>query len=78
MSLGDEIPADEEDYSSYTIAAFYQGPSPNTGDPNYVEEFTVDPPVCGRFFALQRTHPVFDSVYSVIEIEELEVYTLTL
>ena len=66
MSLGDTIPTDEEDFSSYTVAAFYRGPSTNTVDPNYVEEFTVDPPVCGRFFVVQRTAPQYDRQTSVI------------
>ena len=76
MSLGEDLPADDEDYSSYTQVAFFEGPSLNTKDPDYSEIFSIDPPVCGRYFALQRTHAPYDRAYSVLEIEEVEVYTL--
>ena len=75
MSLGEDLPSDDEDYSSYTQVAFYEGPALATDDPYYHETFFVLPPVCGRYFVLQRTHSPYLREYSVLEIIEVEVYS---
>lgn len=72
MYLINELPAVVNNYTEYTPVATYPGPIPNTNSQWYT--FSLDPPVCGRYFVLQRAAPN-DGINNYLEIAEVEVYS---
>jgi len=69
--IGDIIPNDETDYSSYTKVAEYLGPYTDYNVPMNWKEFEVNPPHCGRYAVLQAA----GGPNRCLEIRELEVWT---
>ena len=71
MYLINELPAVVNNYTGYTPVATYPGPILNTDSQWYT--FPLDPPLCGRYFVLQRAAPNDGNNY--LEIAEAEVYS---
>ena len=72
MYLINNLPEKDDDYTGYHEVAYYRGPIPDIKSRWY--EFPLDPPVCGRYFVLQRSAPN-DGVNNYLEIAEVELYS---
>ena len=64
-------------FEDYVQIGFYEGPygDPTNGGKGF-EIITVDPPKCGRYFAMAKQAPGYAADMHQLEVTEIEIITI--